>query len=207
MFKKPGHLLLLSALLLAQAVAQSLTQPPSAAPTLQPAEEPVTGLEEGGVGAESSGPDSNAGASGNDTGAITLSKGGIAAIIAVVVVVVVLGGQYLCSSTCRLRLQFLTFSTVISVVLYFVAKRRQWKVRESIRRASRRLTGRSGPTKSQRQSKRTPVRMDVPQSSKVSDIEKGRVETKVESVFDVDSPKAKSWKSKMVKPAGTRPNP
>lgn len=207
MFKMLGRLLLVTALLFAHAIAQSLTQPPSAAPTSQPAEEPVTGLEEGGVGAESSGPDSNAGASGDDTGAITLSKGGIAAIIAVVVVVAVLGGQYLCSSTCRLRLRFLTSSTVASVVLYFVAKRRQWKVRESIRRASRRLTGRSGPTKSQRQSKRTPVRMDLPPSSKVSDLEKGKVETKVESTFDVDSPKAKSWKSKMVKPAGTKSKP
>ena len=33
---------------------------------------------------------------------------------------------------------------VASIVLYVVAKRRQWNVRQSIRRASRRLTGRNG---------------------------------------------------------------
>lgn len=34
--------------------------------------------------------------------------------------------------------------TVTSTILFVVAKRRQWDIRGSIRRASRRLTGRSG---------------------------------------------------------------
>lgn len=39
----------------------------------------------------------------------------------------------------------LTWSIVASVVLFILAKRRQWNVRQSIKRASRRITGRPNP--------------------------------------------------------------
>jgi hypothetical protein len=46
-------------------------------------------------------------------------------------------------------------------VLFVVAKRRQWDIRQSIKRASRRLTGRGNPkpSASDRQSKRGGVQM------------------------------------------------
>lgn len=40
----------------------------------------------------------------------------------------------------------LTNTVVTSVVLFILAKRRNWKIRDSIRRASRRLTGRRDTT-------------------------------------------------------------
>ncbi|WPH02482.1 Hypothetical protein R9X50_00534600 [Acrodontium crateriforme] len=72
--------------------------------------------------------DSNAGASGADTSSFSLSKGGLIAIIVVIVVVAIFG--------------------IGSTVLFVVAKRRQWSIRASIRRASRRLTGRLGDSRS-----------------------------------------------------------
>jgi hypothetical protein len=163
-----------------------LAQTPSPSPV--PAEEPLTGQE--GRGVSSTGADSNAGAEGPDSGAISLSKGGIAAIIAVVVVVALLGGKRSRKHKCS-RGSDADALPVGSVVLYIIAKRRQWKVRESIRRASRRITGRSDGAKTQRQSKRGAVRVEQPRSSKAADLEKGTVETKVE---------AKSWKSKLSRP-------
>lgn len=38
--------------------------------------------------------------------------------------------------------------TVLSITLFILAKKRQWRVRESIKRASRRLTGRGPPPRS-----------------------------------------------------------
>lgn len=74
--------------------------------------------------------DSAGGASGNDSGSFSLSKGGLIAIIVIVVGVAVFG--------------------IASIVLFVLAKRRQWNVRASIKRASRRLTGRDpGPKPSE----------------------------------------------------------
>lgn len=74
--------------------------------------------------------DSAGGASGSDSGSFSLSKGGLIAIIVIVVGVAVFG--------------------IASIVLFVLAKRRQWNVRASIRRASRRLTGRDpGPKPSE----------------------------------------------------------
>ncbi|KAF2453757.1 hypothetical protein BDY21DRAFT_260222, partial [Lineolata rhizophorae] len=106
---------------------------------------------------ENRGPDIAAGASGEDGGAFTLSKGGLAAIIVVVVVIAVFG--------------------IASLVLWYVAKKRQWEVRKSIRRASRRLTGRFEASKSRRQSRAGGVRVGTPPASKRAnreiDLEKG----------------------------------
>ncbi|KAI4735414.1 hypothetical protein E4T50_14066 [Aureobasidium sp. EXF-12298] len=83
--------------------------------------------------------DNAAGASGGDSGSFKLSKGGFAAIISVVSVGVGLG--------------------IIFLVLFVVAKRRQWKVRQSIARASRRITGRfsSHPNKTALRSEKEPT--------------------------------------------------
>jgi len=103
---------------------------------------------------------SDAGAEGAAKGAFSLSNGAIAAII-VVAVVVVLGG-------------------IASATLWWLAKKRQWDVRASIRRASRRFTGRASPdSKQNRQNRRTGIRLNSPPPGKNSkprperDIEKG----------------------------------
>ncbi|THX02718.1 hypothetical protein D6D13_08176 [Aureobasidium pullulans] len=83
--------------------------------------------------------DNAAGASGGDSGSFKLSKGGFAAIISVVSIGIGLG--------------------IIFLVLFVVAKRRQWNVRKSIARASRRLTGRfsSHPNKTALKSEKEPT--------------------------------------------------
>ncbi|SMR51174.1 unnamed protein product [Zymoseptoria tritici ST99CH_1E4] len=85
--------------------------------------------------------DTEGGASGGSSGSFNLSKGGLIAIIVVVVIVVILGA--------------------VMTVLFVVAKRRQWNIRQSIQRASRRLTGRGNPKPSamDRQSKRGGMQM------------------------------------------------
>ncbi|OCL14934.1 hypothetical protein AOQ84DRAFT_384396 [Glonium stellatum] len=153
----------------------------SAAATTQPADQGYNG------GSDNPVDPNTAGASGSSSGAFSLSKGALAAIITVVVLVVV-GG-------------------IASVTLFYLAKKRQWDVRQSFRRASRRLTGRSDITKINRQTRRTGVRMaSPPPSSKnmLRDIEKGapasgekgRTTTTITSTFEVETPVAKSWTSK-----------
>lgn len=62
------------------------------------------------------------------------------AIIIVVVGVAIFGGEY--PTNHLLYVIMLTTTTVLSITLFMIAKKRQWRVRESIKRASRRLTGR-----------------------------------------------------------------
>ncbi|KAF2279729.1 uncharacterized protein EI97DRAFT_359462, partial [Westerdykella ornata] len=99
---------------------------------------------------------SDAGAAGASKGAFTLSKGGLVAIIVVAVVVAVAG--------------------TASATLFWLAKKRQWDVRQSIRRASRRLTGRATEP-SKRQNRRTGMRLDSPPPPRTNkqnrDVEKG----------------------------------
>ncbi|KAK5701984.1 hypothetical protein LTR97_004802 [Elasticomyces elasticus] len=80
-------------------------------------------LYEGGSPGNGSDVDTDAGASGSGS-SFSISKGGMIAVIVVVVLVAIFG--------------------IASTILFVVAKRRQWNIRASIRRASRRLTGRSG---------------------------------------------------------------
>jgi len=82
-----------------------------------------TGSIVGGVGASSGG--SSAGASGGNGGAFQLSTGAVVGIAVACAVVV-----------CAI---------VALWALWFIAKRRQWTIRETIHRASRRLTGRKNP--------------------------------------------------------------
>ncbi|KAF2202822.1 hypothetical protein GQ43DRAFT_412931 [Delitschia confertaspora ATCC 74209] len=132
-----------------------------------------------------------AGAEGSSKGAFTLSRGAIAAIITVAVLIAV-GGT-------------------VSAVLFWLAKKRQWDVRQSIRRASRRLTGRSTAANTKRQNRRTGVRLNSPPPSKrvgnrQRDLEKGapasgprgQTTTTISSTFDVDTPTPKAgWKGSM----------
>ncbi|KAJ4507330.1 hypothetical protein HRR78_004103 [Exophiala dermatitidis] len=78
----------------------------------------ASGVGPGDIGS-GSGSDSqsstNAGAAGPDTGAVNLSRGATVAIAVVVSIVVVLG------------------------ILYFLAKKRHWKVKEGLRRSARRV--------------------------------------------------------------------
>ncbi|KAI4721271.1 hypothetical protein E4T48_02430 [Aureobasidium sp. EXF-10727] len=66
--------------------------------------------------------DNAAGASGDDSGSFKLSRAGFAAIISVVSIGVGLG--------------------LLFLILFVIAKRRQWKVRQSLARVSRRITAR-----------------------------------------------------------------
>jgi hypothetical protein len=119
---------------------------------------------------------SDAGAAGSQKGAFSLSGGAIAAII-VVAVVVVLGSStssFISSEGAQANSRL-----VASGTLWWLAKKRQWDVRASIRRASRRFTGRSVPDKSQqnRQNRRTGIRLNSPPpgkaANKMRDVEKG----------------------------------
>lgn len=108
---------------------------------------------------------SDAGAAGAQKGAFNLSKGALAAII-VVAVIVVIGG-------------------IGSATLWWLAKKRQWDVRQSLRRASRRFTGRGKTDKTQsRQNRRTGIRLNSPPPGKNSkprqehDLEKGLAPSK-----------------------------
>ncbi|KAL5393952.1 hypothetical protein PMIN06_007609 [Paraphaeosphaeria minitans] len=178
---------LLSVLVLAQkAVAQNPTPTQN---TDTAAHTPNTGYNGGDDNPEDP---SDAGAAGTQQGGFSLSKGGLAAIIVVISLVVILG--------------------VSSAVLFWLAKKRQWDVRQSLRRASRRLTGRSTVDRpaTKRQNRRTGVRLASPpagrrkQPGREKDLEKGLSEmpkrgtttTKITSTFDVDTPtpKPQGWK-------------
>lgn len=69
--------------------------------------------------------------------------------------------------------------TVGSVTLWWIAKKRQWDVRRSISRVSRRITGRSTVENKNRQDRRTGIRLNSPPPGKNSnptqtrDLEKG----------------------------------
>ncbi|KAI2633448.1 hypothetical protein GGS21DRAFT_135705 [Xylaria nigripes] len=109
--------------------------------------------------------DDDAGAAGSSPGAIQLSHGALIAIIVVVAVVVVFG--------------------ITTAVLFYLAKKREWKVRENIRRSARRVATALTPRRSafprsvkkvQGRSSRRHVRIeDVPPTPRLKpeDVEKG----------------------------------
>ncbi|KAF9729585.1 hypothetical protein PMIN01_12449 [Paraphaeosphaeria minitans] len=196
---------LLSVLVLAQkAVAQNPTPTQN---TDTAAHTPNTGYNGGDDNPEDP---SDAGAAGTQQGGFSLSKGGLAAIIVVISLVVILGGK---NSSLHSPSNVNTHTyTVSSAVLFWLAKKRQWDVRQSLRRASRRLTGRSTVDRpaTKRQNRRTGVRLASPpagrrkQPGREKDLEKGLSEmpkrgtttTKITSTFDVDTPtpKPQGWK-------------
>ncbi|KAI0408392.1 hypothetical protein F4802DRAFT_410390 [Xylaria palmicola] len=109
--------------------------------------------------------DDAAGAAGSSPGAVQLSHGALIAIIVVVAVVVVLG--------------------ISTAVLFYLAKKREWKVRESIRRSARKVVTALTPRRTEfprsakqpsGRSSRGRVRLDdIPPTPKLrpEDVEKG----------------------------------
>ncbi|KAK1755705.1 hypothetical protein QBC47DRAFT_413443 [Echria macrotheca] len=83
-------------------------------------EHPFTGGDASAGSAGSSDIDGSvAGASGASAGALELSRGGLIAIIVVVCVIGIIG--------------------IASTVLFFIAKKREWTMRETIRRSARKV--------------------------------------------------------------------
>ncbi|KAK5443510.1 hypothetical protein LTS15_010655 [Exophiala xenobiotica] len=77
----------------------------------------ASGVEPGDIGGGAPGTGSqNVGAQGSDTGSVKLSVGATVAIAVVVSVVVLLGGT--------------------TAILFFLAKKRQWKIKEGLRRSA-----------------------------------------------------------------------
>ncbi|OTB00271.1 hypothetical protein M426DRAFT_324419 [Hypoxylon sp. CI-4A] len=106
--------------------------------------------------------DDSAGASGSSPGVVQISHGAIVAIIVVVAVVCVLG--------------------ISTAILFYLAKKREWKVRESIRRSARKVVTALTPRRSEfpksvkDSSSRGRVRLeDVPPTPRLrpEDVEKG----------------------------------
>ncbi|KAI9844616.1 MAG: hypothetical protein M1837_005468 [Sclerophora amabilis] len=127
--------------------------------------------------------DDAGGASGDSTGFVNLSRGATVAII-VVAVVVGVGG-------------------VASAVLFYLAKKRQWEIRRSIRRSARRLTGNFSNAKARTSNRRergvSRLTQERPHSksndAKNTDMEKGN--TKVQSTFEIEPPTPKPWTAKI----------
>ncbi|KIW26077.1 uncharacterized protein PV07_09205 [Cladophialophora immunda] len=78
------------------------------------------GVEPGDIGSSPGSSSEDAGAAGPDTGSVNLSRGATIAIALVVSLVVVLGATM--------------------TVLFYLAKKRQWKIKDSIRRSARKVT-------------------------------------------------------------------
>ncbi|KAK4463843.1 hypothetical protein QBC42DRAFT_264910 [Cladorrhinum samala] len=110
---------------------------------------------------------SSAGAAGPSTGGITISRGALIAIVVVVVVVAIVG--------------------IASSVLFFVAKKREWTVKETIRRSARKVVTALTPRRSEfprsvKESRGGRVKLDeVPPTPRIPehlDLEKGVARSK-----------------------------
>ncbi|KAL7621942.1 hypothetical protein AAE478_007442 [Parahypoxylon ruwenzoriense] len=129
--------------------------------------------------------DDSAGASGNSPGVVQISHGAMIAIIVVVAVVCVLG--------------------ISMAVLFYLAKKREWKVRESIRRSARKVVTALTPRRSEfpksakdssGNSSRGRVRLDdVPPTPRLrpEDIEKGLA---MPSIRQSPDGRSKKWTRK-----------
>ncbi|KAI8955457.1 hypothetical protein F4801DRAFT_329532 [Xylaria longipes] len=129
--------------------------------------------------------DDSAGAAGSSPGAVQLSHGALIAIIVVVAGVVVLG--------------------ISTAVLFYLAKKREWKVRESIRRSARKVVTALTPRRSEfprsikepsGRSSRGRVRLDdVPPTPKIrpEDVEKGLAKA---GFRQVSEGRGKKWTKK-----------
>jgi hypothetical protein len=135
-----------------------------------------------------------AGASGQDKGG-GISQGGMIAIIVVVVTVSVIGSTLLFHAVGVAKHPFHPHrqtagtnhsqTTVVSAVLFYVAKKREWKVRESIRRSAKKVVTALTPRRSEfprelkdgggPRSKRRARLDDVPPTPRLrpEDLEKG----------------------------------
>ncbi|TPX10247.1 uncharacterized protein E0L32_001444 [Thyridium curvatum] len=112
-------------------------------------EAPYTGPD--GPGGVSSDGGNAAGASGSSPGAVEISRGAMAAIIVVVCVVGIIG--------------------ISTSILFYVAKKREWKVRETLRRSARKVV-----------TALTPRRSEFPRSVKESGSGKSRRHVRLDDV-------------------------
>ncbi|KAI1342989.1 hypothetical protein F5Y15DRAFT_273526 [Xylariaceae sp. FL0016] len=149
-------------------------------------EDPYTGGGDNGLGG--SGVDDAAGASGSSPGAVSISHGAMVAIIIVVAIVGVLG--------------------ISMAVLFYLAKKREWKVRENIRRSARRVVTALTPRRSEfprsvkessggNKSSRGRVKLeDVPPTPRLrpEDVEKGlRVDIRSNNQRQSPDGRGKKW--------------
>jgi len=163
----------------ASSVASYYSSLATSAP-IQPGSGPSAG--DAGSSAGSSAGDSDAGASGSDSGSITLSKGGIIAIIVIVVFVLVFG--------------------IASSVLWYFAKKRSWEVRKTIRRSARRVATALTPRRSTfpkdaRMSTRGLTKIDeVPPTPKFRSNDVEKANSKFTAFEMAEPPKQSKWARK-----------
>jgi hypothetical protein len=96
-----------------------------------------------------------------------------------------------------------TSPSVASAVFYYIAKKRQWEVRKSIRRSAIRFKNNLSTTNLQKSARRQTgitkiAEPPTPHGRKDRDLEKGNVTPatkaqEVKSEFEVESPTAKKW--------------
>ncbi|KAG9246923.1 hypothetical protein BJ878DRAFT_539820 [Calycina marina] len=148
----------------------------------QPGDDPVAG----DVGSTADAGDSDAGASGSSSGSFTLSQG---AIIGIAVAV-----------------SFVALFGIASSVLWYVAKKRSWEVRKTIRRSARKVATALTPRRTafpkdiqKRRSKMSKID-EVPPTPRLredfGDIEKGSRHgnsTKISSFELSEPPKKSKW--------------
>ncbi|TVY83663.1 hypothetical protein LSUE1_G002886 [Lachnellula suecica] len=146
-------------------------------------EQPGDGPSAGDVGSTAGSGDSEAGAAGPDSGSFTLSRGGIIAIIVVASFVCIFG--------------------IVSAVLWYIAKKRSWEVRATLRRSAKRVATALTPRRTTfpkdvhdrrntRRSTRGLTKIDeVPNTPRAKDIEKGQ--SKMSSFEMTEPPKQSKW--------------
>lgn len=142
---------------------------------------------------------SEAGASGDSSAnSVSISQGGIVAIIVVVVVVSVIGGEFSQSYPAARGTQA-DPKPAATALLFFMAKKREWKVREKIRRSARKVVTALTPRRSEFPSSvkgpnrgRTKVAENVPPTPriKINDLEKGNSKVEIES-------QSRNWSRKL----------
>lgn len=151
----------------------------------QPGSGPTAG--DAGSSAGSSAVDSDAGASGGSSESFSLSRGAIIAIIVVACSICILGA--------------------VSAVLFYFAKKRDWQIRESIRKSARRVASALTPRRTtfpkdvqKRKSNKGLSRIDeIPNSPRTrsTDIEKGNPKLEFEMAeLDVKPTKQSKWARK-----------
>ncbi|KAH7336356.1 hypothetical protein BKA65DRAFT_553012 [Rhexocercosporidium sp. MPI-PUGE-AT-0058] len=142
--------------------------------------QPGDGPSAGDAGSSPTSGDSAAGAAGADHGSIAISRGGIIAIIVMAVSVCVLGA--------------------VSAILFYLAKKRSWQVRESIRRSARRVATALTPRRStfpkdvHSRSNRGLTKIDevpTPRRAKTADVEKAHPRL---MAFEMAEPQSKQSK-------------
>lgn len=142
------------------------------------------GSPDGDAGRVDHGVDDAAGAAGEDTGGMYLPQGALIAIIVVAAVFVIIGGESP-SPPPPLRAIADMVLQVSTAVLFYVAKKREWKMREKFRQSARKVVNALTPRRSEfpKEVKEGPIRGgkrgirldDVPPTPRLrpEDVEKG----------------------------------